>query len=124
MKPKSAGKHVGSSEAGGNVELSHQEVNKISPCNCDNLVVILGNVMSLFVIKTTGCAFNMQYMMKFPIGFFFFLHPLPPIQTLLQQPVAEQASPSECTHSFIKQSSEKRLRSWKCAFITAFIHQS
>lgn len=59
MKTKSAGKHVGSSEADGNVKLSPQEVNMISPCNCDHSVVILGNVMSSFIIKTTGSAFNM-----------------------------------------------------------------
>lgn len=77
MKTKSVGTHVGSSEAGRNVELSHQEVNTPSPCNCDNSIVILGNVMSSFVIKTTGCAFNMQYMTKFPhqLEVFFFCIP-------------------------------------------------
>lgn len=65
MEMKSVGKHMGSSEAGGNVQLSHQEAKIISPCNSANSIVILRNVMSSFVIKITGCALNMQHMMKF-----------------------------------------------------------
>lgn len=65
METKSVGKHVGSSEAGRNEQLSHQEARIISPCNSASSIVILGNVMSLFVIKSTGCALNMQHMMKF-----------------------------------------------------------
>lgn len=57
METKSVGNHVGSS--GGNVQLSHQEVDIISPCNSANSIVILGNVMSAFVIKNTGYALNM-----------------------------------------------------------------
>lgn len=34
--------------------------------------------MSSFVIKTTGCAFNTQYVRKSPHQFLWFLHPLPP----------------------------------------------
>lgn len=69
------------------MELSHREVNTISPCNCDNSIVILGNIMSSFVIRTTGCAFSLQYVMKFPHQPLFLVaspNSLPPIQTLLQ----------------------------------------
>lgn len=95
MKTKSVGKHVGSSEAGGDVQLSHQEAKTISPCNSANSIVILGDVVSSSVIKITGPALSMQHVMKFShqvghfgFGVFFFASPnsvsLSSTQTLVQ----------------------------------------
>lgn len=126
MQTKSVGTHVGSSEAGRNVELSHQEVNTTSPCNCDNSIVILGNVNVTICHKTTGCAFNMQYMMKFPHqlgGFFASPNSLPPIQTLLQWPGSRAGIPL-WMHTFL-QNGELRNRAtvMEICFYSAFIHQ-
>lgn len=70
MGTKSVGKNMGSSQAGGNVQLSHQEAKIISPCNPANSVVILGNVMSSFVIKIT-CSQYARHDEVLPSGSFF-----------------------------------------------------
>lgn len=48
---KLVGKKAGSPEGGENMQLSHQEPNVMSPCNCENSVVVQGTLSHHLSLK-------------------------------------------------------------------------